>query len=107
LDKPAAGSSNIGYARADVDGNVINTTADKNVLQTGVTGTKRLSDKVRIYTILGGGDNFTNVEFGAAYALSPSMELNGIYRHLTVEKVGSANIKANLHGFGLGITYKF
>ncbi len=81
-------------------------TADKDVFQAGVIATKKLDKRTTLYTILGGGKNVANVEFGLSYQLAPHLELTTTYRHLTVEKVGSATVKENFRGFGMGLTYK-
>jgi hypothetical protein len=80
--------------------------AAKTVLQAGAIAIRKLSDRLTLYGILGGGSNVTNVEFGLYYRISPSLELTSTYRHLTVEKVGSARAKENFRGFGLGVTVK-
>jgi predicted porin len=81
--------------------------ADRNVFQAGVIGVKKLSDRTKLFTILGGGRNVTNIEFGVSYQFTPGWELTSTYRHLTIEKVGPSFDKENLRGFNLGVTYKF
>lgn len=79
---------------------------DKNVAQIGAIALKKLGDRTTLYTIIGGGKNVTNIEFGLSYQLYPGLELTSTYRHLSVEKVGPLSNKLNLRGFGLGATWK-
>jgi len=79
---------------------------DKVVLQAGLIARKKLGDKLTLYTILGGGRNVTNIEFGLSHQLKPGLELTTTYRHLTVEKVGPLQAKENLRGFALGLTLR-
>lgn len=79
---------------------------DKNVIQVGAIATKKLSDRMTLYTILGGGINVANVEFGLSYQICPVIEITSTYRHLSVEKIGPSKVKENFRGFGMGVTYK-
>ncbi len=79
---------------------------DKNVVQIGAIVTKKLSERTTLYTILGGGKNVTNIEFGLSYQLQPGVELTSTYRHFSAEKAGPAENKLNLRGFNLGMTWK-
>jgi long-subunit fatty acid transport protein len=78
----------------------------KNVMQAGIIAMKSLNNRTTLYTLLGGGNNVANVEFGLSYQIKSNIELTSTYRHLSVEKVGSSKLKENYRGFGLGITYK-
>ncbi len=78
----------------------------KNVVQVGVIAARKLGDRFTLYTILGGGKNVANVEFGLSYRLKPHLELNSTYRHLTVEHIGDRASRHNYRGFGLGLTWK-
>ncbi len=78
----------------------------KNVLQAGVIVARKLGDRFTLYTILGGGKNVANVEFGLSYRLNPHLELTSTYRHLTVERIGEGASRHNYRGFGLGLTWK-
>jgi hypothetical protein len=89
-----------GHSRTDGDA------GHKNVLQAGVIAAKKLDDRITLYTILGGGRDVANIEFGLSYRLRPDLELTATYRHLTVENVGPARAKENFRGFGLGFTWK-
>lgn len=79
---------------------------DKDVVQAGIIASKKLGDKLILYTILGGGRNVTNIEFGLSHKLNSALELTTTYRHLTVEKVGPSQAKENLRGFGLSLTLR-
>ena len=79
---------------------------DKNVPQVGAIAMKKLNDTLTLYSILGGGNNVANVEFGLSYQVNPVMEITSTYRHFTVEKVGQTKVKENFRGFGFGITNK-
>lgn len=80
--------------------------AAKNVLQAGVIAARKLGERFTLYTILGGGKNVANVEFGLSYQLNPHLELTSTYRHLTVERIGEGASRHNYRGFGLGLTWK-
>jgi hypothetical protein len=80
--------------------------AAKNVVQAGVIAARKLGDRFTLYTILGGGKNVANVEFGLSYRLNTHLELTSTYRHLTVEKIGEGASRHNYRGFGLGLTWK-
>lgn len=79
---------------------------DKGVMQVGIIASKKLGDNTTLYTVLGGGENVTNIEFGLSHQLNAGLEITATYRHFTVEKVGPSQIKENLRGFGLGLTFK-
>lgn len=91
-----------GYSRTG-DGAGI---AAKNVVQAGVIAARKLGDRFTLYTILGGGKDVANVEFGLSYRLNPHLELTSTYRHLTVEHIGAGASRHNYRGFGLGLTWK-
>lgn len=90
----------LGYSRTDGE------VGDKSVVQGGVIAAKKLGDRFTLYTVLGGGRDVANVEFGLSYRLRPDLELTTTYRHLTVEKVGPLHAKESFRGFGLGFTWK-
>jgi hypothetical protein len=79
---------------------------DKNAVIIGTIVTRQMADRTKVYTIIGGGRNETNIEFGLSYEVKPGVEITSSYRHLTVEKVGPG-IKENFRGFSLGVTFKF
>jgi hypothetical protein len=78
----------------------------RNALQVGVIAARKLGDRFTLYTILGGGKDIANVEFGLSYKIRPSLELTTTYRHFTVDKIGEGASRHNYRGFGLGLTWK-
>jgi hypothetical protein len=78
----------------------------RGVPQAGVIAAKKLGDRYTLYTILGGGKDVANIEFGLSCKIRPGLELTTTYRHLTVEKIGEGASRHNYRGFGLGFTWK-
>jgi len=98
----------LGYSRTmGYDKTIGQGIADKNALVVGTIATHALSKRTKLYAILGGGENVTNIEFGLSFQLKPGVELTPSYRHLTVEKVGPTRIKENYRNFNLGLTFVF
>lgn len=96
-----------GYSATSVRVKATNLLLEKNQMQFGLIGIKPLSKKTTLYAIAGGGNNLVNIEAGLSYLLSPGLELNATYRHLSVENMVPAKTKAHIRGVGLGIGYKF
>lgn len=79
--------------------------SDKKSFHSGIIYSQPLGHKTTLYTNLGGGDNVANVEFGLAYHVSKSFDINATYRHLSVEKIDPSGGQLNLRGFYLGMTW--
>ena len=111
LDKNLAGF--VGYHQAkNVDytwGNSL-TSFGKNTMQVGLVGTTPIGDKFSLFGTVGVGSGLTNFEVGVAYAVTPNLDLNVLYRDLRVNGVkfnAGVECKNEVKGFGYGLTYKF
>lgn len=96
-----------GYSATSVREEPTSLQFHKNTLQFGLIGMMPLNAKSILYAVAAGGNHLVNIEAGWSYLLSPGLELNATYRHLSLENISSSVDKAHLRGFGLGLTYKF
>jgi predicted porin len=81
--------------------------AQNNKVQGGIIAMKSLGQRTTLYTILGGGSDSANIEFGLSYQMKKNLELTATYRHLEFKRVGSQKCEEDFRGFGIGFTYKY
>jgi len=111
LDKNLAGF--VGYHQAknvDSFAGTTRTSFGKNSMQVGLVGTTPIGDKFSLFGTVGVGSGLTNFEVGVAYAVTPNLDLNVLYRDLRVNGVKfstGAELKNEVKGIGYGLTYKF
>jgi len=111
LDKNLAGF--VGYHQAKNVDHYIGgsyTSFGKNTMQVGLVGTTPIGDKFSLFGTVGVGSGLTNFEVGVAYAVTPNLDLNVLYRDLRVNGVKfytGAELKNEVKGLGYGLTFKF
>lgn len=86
---------------------------NKDVLQGGIIGTTKIAPRMNFYGIVGFGKDLQNFESGISYEVDKHIELNLVYRYKKVEDMNDV-LGANpykdsvtVHGYGVGVTYKF